>query len=243
MGGMLYIVGAPIGNLEDITLRALRTLRECDAVLCEDTRVSAKLLARHGIVRPLRSYHAHSGLAKYDAIVSLLQEGKHLALLTDAGTPAISDPGAELVRVLVERCGDDVRVEVIPGPSAVIAALSVSGVSADAFTFLGFPPHKKGRATFFDILAREERTVVFYESPHRILKALDELRTRLDESCEVVVARELTKVHEEVVRGTATDVCTHFKEHPDTVRGEFVVVVSHERHKIVRSGADGVQCG
>lgn len=229
MGGTLYVVGAPIGNLEDITLRALRILGECDVLLCEDTRVTAKLLARHGIARPLRSYHAHSGLAKYDAIISLLQEGKRLALLTDAGTPAISDPGAELVRMVVERCGAEVRVEVIPGPSAVIAALSISGVPADAFTFLGFPPHKKGRATFFDVIAREERTVVFYESPHRILKALDELRTRLDGSRRVTLARELTKVHEEVVRGTATEVCAHFREHPDTVRGEFVVVVSYER--------------
>jgi len=235
MRAHLYIVGTPIGNLEDITLRALRVLREADTILCEDTRVTRKLLARFELTKPLMSYHAHSGDAKYDKIVALLEEGQALALVTDAGTPGISDPGARLVTTVRDYFGDDVAIEAVPGPSAVTAALSIAGVPADTFTFLGFPPHKKGRETFFDTVVRVSGTVVFYESPHRIVKALTALTARLDEGRTVAVVRELTKLHEEVTRGTSSDVLAYFVEHSNAVRGEFVVVIGpeHQRRQAV----------
>lgn len=226
MQATLYIVATPIGNLEDITLRALRILKEVDVVLCEDTRVTRKLLNHFDIQKPLVSYHAHSGFAKFDKVLELLREGKTLALVSDAGTPTISDPGATLVALAREQFTDTVRIEAVPGVSAVTGALSIAGVHADSFLFLGFPPHKKGRKTFFDTLATEEYTTVFYESPHRIVKALSALTERLPETKTVTVVRELTKIHEEVVSGTAGQVLIHFQEHPDTVRGEFVVIVS-----------------
>jgi 16S rRNA (cytidine1402-2'-O)-methyltransferase len=222
----LSVIATPIGNLEDITLRALRLLKECDGVLCEDTRVTSKLLSHFSIKKPLISYHAHSGGAKYDKVFALLEEGKNLALVSDAGTPTISDPGARLVREVRERFGDTVSIEAIPGASAVAGALSVAGVDADSFTFLGFPPHKKGRETFFTVVPSYTHTVIFYESPHRILKALHSLVKVLPEDSTVTVVRELTKIHEEVVQGSATHVHTHYINHPDTVRGEFVVMVS-----------------
>lgn len=225
MHGILYVVGTPIGNLEDITLRALRVLKECDVVLCEDTRVTKKLLSHYDIQTATLSYHGHSGHIKQEKILSLLREGKTLALVSDAGTPSISDPGAELVRSVREEL-PDVRVEAVPGPSAVAGALSVSGVDADTFIFLGFPPHKKGRKTFFESIAVEKRVVVFYESPHRIIKALQSLNDILPDSRRVSVVRELTKHFEDVVAGSAGEVLKQFTEHPDTVRGEFVVIVS-----------------
>lgn len=221
----LYVVATPIGNLEDITLRALRVLKECDAVLCEDTRVTRKLLTHYEIQKPLVSYHAHSGFTKSDKVLELLKEGKTLVLVSDAGTPTISDPGATLVAKVREQFGDEVKIEVVPGASAVTGALSIAGVHADSFLFLGFPPHKKGRKTFFDTLATERYTTVFYESPHRIMKALQSLSERLPDTRNVVIVRELTKIHEEVVSGTAKSVLEHFQEHSDTVRGEFVVIV------------------
>lgn len=226
----LSIVATPIGNLEDITLRALRTLKECDTVLCEDTRVTGKLLARYEIKKPLISYHAHSGVVKYDKVLDLLEEGKHLALVSDAGTPVISDPGMHLVAKVREKFSDEVVIEAIPGPSALAAALSIAGVSVESFIFLGFPPHKKGRKTFFDALATLGHTVVFYESPHRILKALETLALPLHEGRRVVLCRELTKLHEEVVRGTAEELTRYFAAHSDHVRGEFVVIVE-KRHE------------
>lgn len=226
MEAKLYIVATPIGNLEDITLRALCILKECDSILCEDTRVTKKLLTHFEIHKPLVSYHAHSGEAKYDKVFELLEEGKTLALVSDAGTPTISDPGARLVAQVRERFSDTVSIEAIPGASALTCALSVAGVQADSFMFLGFPPHKKGRKTFFDTLAEKDCTTVFYESPHRILKALESLTERLPETKKVTIVRELTKIHEEVVQGSAPSVLAHFTEHPDTVRGEFVVIVS-----------------
>jgi 16S rRNA (cytidine1402-2'-O)-methyltransferase len=174
------------------------------------------------------SYHAHSGVAKYDKVFTLLEEGKHLALVSDAGTPTISDPGSFLVAEVRARFGDSVTIEAIPGPSAVAAALSIAGMSGDAYTFLGFPPHKKGRKTFFDELATSPYTVVFYESPHRILKALEALTERL-EGRTIAVCREITKLHEEVVTGIPADILAHFNNHPDTVRGEFVIVVEAPR--------------
>jgi len=221
----LYVVATPIGNLEDITLRALRVLKECDAVLCEDTRVTKKLLTHYAIYTPLISYHTHSGEAKYDKVFEMLEEEKTIALVSDAGTPTISDPGARLVSLVRERFSDSVSIETIPGVSALTAALSIAGVGADSFLFLGFPPHKKGRKTFFESILKSEQVTVFYESPHRIMKALESLTDLLKNQKNIVVLRELTKVHEEVVSGSASYVLEHFQKHPDTVRGEFVVIV------------------
>lgn len=223
--GTLSVVATPIGNLGDITLRALETLKRADAIACEDTRVTAKLLARFEIQKPLLVYHAQSGRLAASRILSMLGEGKHIALVTDAGTPGISDPGTALVSEVRAKLGDDVRVVAIPGPAAVTAALSIAGVPTDQFTFLGFLPHKKGRQTLMKEIAEMERTVVFYESPHRIEKALGELATALLEDRTVVVLRELTKMFESVVRGSATELQDYFKNHQKEVRGEFVVIV------------------
>lgn len=224
--GTLSIVATPIGNLGDITLRALETLKRCDAIACEDTRVSAKLLAKYDIKKPLLIFHARSGKLASERILALLGEGKHIALVTDAGTPGISDPGSALVAHVRERLGEDVRIEALPGAAAVTAALSIAGVPTDEFLYLGFLPHKKGRQTLFKRIADEKRTVVFYESPHRIEKALTSLAEVLHEDRMVVTLRELTKIHESVVRGTAREVAEHFSKHPGQVRGEFVVIVS-----------------
>lgn len=225
MSAQLSVIATPLGNLADISERALRTLRTCDAVLCEDTRVTGKLLAHYGISVPLVSYHTHSGEAKYDKIFALLGEGKHLALVSDAGTPTISDPGAFLVREVRAQFHEDVVIDALPGPSAVAAALSISGIPADRYTFFGFPPHKKGRKTFFETVAACPHTAVFYESPHRIMKTLEALVDLIPEGRTVAVCREMTKMHEEVITGAARDVLARFTDRPDTVRGEFVVVI------------------
>jgi 16S rRNA (cytidine1402-2'-O)-methyltransferase len=224
--GTLSIVGTPIGNLGDITLRALETLRQADTIACEDTRVTAKLLTRYDIQKPLLIFHARSGKLASERILSQLAEGKRVALVTDAGTPGISDPGNELVKIVRERLGDEVTIEALPGPSAVAAALSIAGIHSDEFTFLGFLPHKKGRQTLFKEIAAMERTAVFYESPHRIEKALAALVEMLPAGRIVTVARELTKMHESVVQGTSEEVAAYFTAHPDEIRGEFVVIVS-----------------
>lgn len=224
--GTLSVVATPIGNLADITLRALDTLRAADAIACEDTRVSAKLLARYEIEKPLLIFHAQSGRQAYTRILQMLADGKRIALVTDAGTPGISDPGSALVREVRDRLGEDARIEVIPGPAAVTAALSIAGVPTDEFTFLGFLPHKKGRQTLFAEIAESSRTMVFYESPHRIEKALASLAEALPEGRKVLVFRELTKMFEATVEGSALEVQEHFKAHQDEVRGEFVVVVA-----------------
>ncbi len=223
--GTLYIVGTPIGNLEDITLRALRILKEVDMILCEDTRVTKKLLARYDIHTPTLSYHAHSKLSKVEHIFTLLEEGKNLALVSDAGTPAISDPGVLLVSKVRERFKDEVAVVPVPGASAGIAALSASGLPSSDFLFLGFLPHKKGRETLFKEIAASKRTVVFYESPHRILKTLASCGKHMPDR-RIILARELTKIYEEFLSGTALELEARFALHPDTVRGEFVVLVA-----------------
>ncbi|HQU07468.1 MAG: 16S rRNA (cytidine(1402)-2'-O)-methyltransferase [Parcubacteria group bacterium 21-54-25] len=223
--GTLSVVATPIGNLGDLTLRALETLKSVDVIACEDTRVTAKLLARYEIKKPLVIFHARKARAGGARVLALLKTGKHIALVTDAGTPGISDPGAELV-ALVRRELSDVRIEVIPGASALVAALSIAGVPVAEFTFLGFLPHKKGRQTLFAEIAAAARTYVFYESPHRIEKALASLASALPDERRVVVARELTKMHESVTTGTATEVAAYFTNHPDEVRGEFVVIVA-----------------
>lgn len=222
----LFIVATPIGNLEDVTLRALRVLGEVDLILCEDTRVTKRLLARHGITTPTMSYHARSGAGKAERILDLLGGGKNLALVTDAGTPGISDPGSELVRAARERFGGNVSVVPIPGSSAVATALSASGLPSSDFLFLGFLPHKKGRETLFREVAASRRTVVLYESPHRILKTLQSLVTHLAPERTVVAARELSKIHEEFVSGSPAEVLAHFTANAGKVRGEFVLVIS-----------------
>ncbi len=221
----LYIVATPIGNLEDITLRALRVLQGVDAILCEDTRVTKRLLEKYEFDKPLISYHAQSKLSKAERIFELLERGKDLALVSDAGTPAISDPGCLLVSQVRERFGEKVAIVPIPGASAVLAALSASGFPTSEFLFLGFLPHKKGRETLFKEIAISKRTVVFYESVHRFEKALASLAEHLEPQRRIAVAREITKLHEEAVVGALSEVIEHFRAHPDHIRGEFVVVV------------------
>jgi len=219
-----YVIGTPIGNLEDITYRAVRILGEVDVVLCEDTRVTANLLNKYGIKKPTISYHSQSKLSKTDKILEMIVEGKTLALVSDAGTPTISDPGSMLVSKIREHF-DDAEIIAIPGPSALTSALSISGLPGSEFTFLGFLPHKKGRETLFKEIATSERTVVFYESPHRILKSLESLKKYVGER-KIVIAREISKIYEQIISGTPLEVENYFHEHADKVRGEFVVMVS-----------------
>lgn len=226
------VVATPIGNLDDITLRALDVLKKADFILCEDTRMTKRLLDRHNIQGKTISYHAHSKLSKIEEIVGLLRDGKNLAMVSDAGTPAISDPGAELVRKIrrefeVEIKEGKLKIESIPGPSALTGALSIAGISCAEFTFLGFLPHKKGRETLFKEIAVSERTIVFYESPHRIMKTLESL-LGMNEKI-VTVCRELTKIYEEVISGSPEEVKDYFEKNKDKVRGEFVVIVSLDK--------------
>lgn len=221
-----YIVSTPIGNMLDITFRAIETLKNVDLILCEDTRTTKNLLNKYEIIKPTMSYHAQSKLSKTDKILDLLEEGKDLALVSDAGTPGISDPGNMLIKAILERFGDKVRIIPIPGPTALITALSGSGLNNGEFTFIGFLPHKKGRETLFKEISESKRTVVFYESPHRIIKTLESLVKFCPEK-KVCVARELTKIYEQFITNTPQEVLNYFKENPDKVRGEFVVIVGN----------------
>jgi 16S rRNA (cytidine1402-2'-O)-methyltransferase len=224
MPGIFYIVATPIGNLQDITLRAIEALKGADLILCEDTRVTAKLLEHFNINKPLLSYHQHSNLQKTNHILGLLGEGKILALVSDAGTPGISDPGNKLVEEIVKMYGDRVKIAPIPGPNAAVAALSIAGFSADRFVFLGFPPTKKKRKKYFEELLSHEYTTVFYESNFRILKTLDEINElNSDKKRRIVVCRELTKTFETIYRGTIPEVIEKIKKFP--LKGEFVVVL------------------
>ncbi len=222
----LYIIGTPIGNLEDITFRAVRILKEVDLILCEDTRMTKKLLDKYGIETPTSSYHSKSSISKKDFIFKQLEEGRNLALVSDAGTPCISDPGVLIVAQVKEHFGDTVEIIPIPGASALISALSASGVPASEFTFLGFLPHKKGRETLFKEIAESKRTVAFYESPHRILKTLESLKIHLEKNRKITVARELTKIFEQFIDGAPAEIIEYFEKNKDKVRGEFVVIVS-----------------
>ena len=226
---ILYIVATPIGNLEDITLRALRILKEVDLIACEDTRQTRKLLSHFEIKTGTVSYHQHSKVQKLDYLIELLRQGKNVAMVSDSGTPGISDPGNVLVKSVAEQLGDSVQIMPIPGACAAISLASVSGLPTDKFLFLGFPPHKKGREKFFKRVADSEETVIFYESPHRFLKALNSLSELLSEDRKVVVGRELTKVFEEVVRGAVGEVLAYFEE--KGVKGEFVVVAEGKEKK------------
>jgi len=223
----LHVVSTPIGNLGDISQRALDTLKSVDYILCEDTRVSQKMLTRFGIKKPMISYHQHSKLDKVDYIVGLLRDGKDLALISDAGTPGVSDPGNQLVDVVIKEFGDNIRIEPIPGPSALTAIASVCGFSMDRFLFLGFPPIKKKRQQFFEEIINSKYPAVFYESPHRVLKTFDELQSMVKISglkFQVVVGRELTKKFETIYRGSIVEVVGVIKKSP--IKGEFVVVVN-----------------
>ena len=221
--GILYIVATPIGNLEDITMRALKTLREADLIVCEDTRQTLKLLNHYDISKPLVSYFQHSKLARIEYIIDELNQGKKIALVTDAGTPGISDPGGKLIELITEQL-PLITVSPIPGPNAAITALSISGFPTDKFIFMGFPPHKKGRQTFFKEVAEAENTVVFYESTHRILKALGQLKEVLPER-KLVVCRELTKQFESIYRGTAEEILNILERDKNNQKGEFVILI------------------
>lgn len=216
----LYIVPTPIGNLEDITLRALRVLGEVRLIAAEDTRTTRILLNRYAITTPLTSYHEHNKLTKLDAIFGALEQGD-VALVSDAGTPGISDPGAELIAEAIAR---NIRVEPLPGPSAVLPALVASGLSTDGFLFAGFPPRKtSARAAFLSALAAESRTLIFYESPNRLTDLLEAVIATLGDR-PVCVARELSKIHEEFHRNHATGALAHYTANPP--RGEIVLLVA-----------------
>lgn len=232
--GKLSVVATPIGNLEDITLRALRTLKEASIIACEDTRNTKKLLMHFDIHTPTVSFHAHSGEVGFSKIIDLLKEGKHVALVSDAGTPGVSDPGLELVSVVREQLGSGVQIETIPGPSALAAALAVAGMRAAHFTFYGFLPLKKGREKLIKEVVASDRASIFYESPHRIVKLLNLLITFLEEGEEsgleisgrrVGIFRELTKLHEDTFVGSAREVLAYIESDPNKQRGEFVVIV------------------
>lgn len=223
MAGTLYIVATPIGNLEDLTFRALRTLKEVDLILAEDTRVTRRLLEHYALPTPVTSYHEWTGPGKLRGLIAEIAAGKNLALVTDAGTPAVSDPGSHFVAELVKAVGAEAKVVPIPGVSAVTALLSVSGLPADSFAFFGFPPHKKGRAKFWKEVAACPMTAVFYESPHRVEKAMAEIKENLAPERRLVIGRELTKMFESVRRGTVADAEALLKSEP--IKGEYVIAV------------------
>lgn len=217
----LYIVPTPIGNLKDITLRAIEVLRSVDLILAEDTRTSGVLLKHFEISTPMRSHHMHNEHKTVHQIVQQIQKGETIALISDAGTPAISDPGFLLVRACIE---NGIEVDCLPGATAFVPALVNSGFPNDRFIFEGFLPAKKGRQTKFKNLAEESRTMVFYESPHRLIKTLDQVIEFFGPDRLVSVSREITKLHEETIRGTATEVLEHYTLHPP--KGEIVIVVA-----------------
>lgn len=214
----LYIVATPIGNLKDISIRALHVLDEVDLILCEDTRKSKKLLDHYNIQKPIESYHQHSNIKKIEYIKDLLKQGKNLALISDSGTPGISDPGNKLISILVSELISNLEIIPIPGPSAIISAASICGFPMDKFIFLGFPPHKKGRQKFFKEVNEYKYPVILYESPYRILKTLKELNNF--DNFDIVVGRELTKKFETIYRGKISEIIDKIEP-----RGEFVIIV------------------
>lgn len=222
--GKLYIVPTSIGNLEDITLRAINILKRADAILAEDTRTSGKLLQHYEITTPMQSHHMHNEHRTVDAIIKRIVSGETIALISDAGTPAISDPGFLLTRACIE---NDIAVECLPGATALIPALVNSGLPNDRFVFEGFLPVKKGRQTRLKLLAEEARTMVFYESPHKLVKTLGQFVDYFGEYRPVSVSRELTKIYEETIRGTAAEVLAHYSDKPP--KGEIVIVVAGKK--------------
>ena len=219
--GILYIVATPIGNLEDITFRAIKTLKEADLIACEDTRVTKKLLDRYDIKKPLISYFQHSKLAKISQIIDSLKTGKNVALVTDAGTPGISDPGNMLVE---ESLKNDIPVIPIPGPSGLTTLASVAGIDMQKLLFLGFPPHKKGRETFFKEVITSEYPVIYFDSVYRVIKNLELLRS-LATGKKIILGRELTKMFEEILRGSVEEILEYFEKNKGKVKGEFVIIV------------------
>ncbi len=220
--GKLFIVATPIGNLADITLRALNTLRSVDFICAEDTRTSQKLLQKYEIKKPLQAFHSHSSERILNKIIAQIKTGQNAALISDAGTPTISDPGFNLVQLAR---AENLEVVPIPGASAVITALSAAGVPTDKFVFLGFPPAKKGRQTLFQSLQTEKRTVVFYESPHRLAKTVAQLAENLGAKRHLTLARELTKIHEEFWAGSLGAAQDWLASLPK-IRGEFVLILA-----------------
>ncbi len=220
---MLSIIATPIGNLKDITIRALEMLKSADIVLCEDTRNTKKLLDHYQIKKTLLSYHQHSKLTRFHEIYSLLKENKHLTLVSDAGSPGISDPGNQLIQFLIERM-PDLKIETIPGPSALTAAASISGFPMDKFLFFGFLPHKKGRLSKINEILNSVYPVIFFESPYRIIKTLEEIKNLSPNNLKVFVARELTKQFETAYRGNIEEVIQKIKN--DKIKGEFVVIIN-----------------
>ena len=220
----LYIVPTPIGNLEDMTFRAIKVLKEADLILAEDTRNSSKLLKHFEIETPMMSHHMHNEHKTVEMLVKRLQSGETMALISDAGTPAISDPGFLLTRACIE---NNIEVECLPGATAFVPALVNSGLPNDRFIFEGFLPEKKGRQTRFLALAEETRTMIFYVSPHKLLKTLEEFIQYFGSDRTISVSRELTKLHEETFRGTAQEVLTHFSQ--KAIKGEIVVIVGGRR--------------
>ena len=218
---MLYIVATPIGNLEDITKRAIRTLKEVDLIAAEDTRHSRKLLQHYLIDTPTSSYHSHSSDKKTHELINLLKNGKSVALISDAGTPGISDPAWSLIQAALDA---EIPICPIPGPAAFLTALMGSGFPMNQFTYYGFIPAKKGRQTLFESLLKEKRTSIFYESPHRILKTLTQMKDVLGDDREAVIARELTKMHETFHRGTLDELLEEFGN--TAPRGEMVLLIA-----------------
>lgn len=219
-----YIVATPIGNLEDITYRSIRVLSEVDTILCEDTRVTKKILDHHNISTATESYHAKSSIHKMDSIISRIKEGVKFALVSDAGTPAISDPGSLLIHEIREQV-PECQIVSLPGASALTTALSASGFFGNQFTFYGFLPHKKGRSSLFEEINNSSRISVFYESPHRIMKTLESLVEVFGPERKIMIGRELTKIFEENPVMNIQKMYNYFSENPDRVRGEFVVIV------------------
>ncbi len=223
--GVLYIVATPIGNLKDITFRALETLKNVDLIACEDTRVTRKLLNHYNIDKPTISYFQHSKVSRISQIIGELKNGKNVALVTDAGTPGISDPGNKLV---AEALTNNIKVIPIPGPSAITAIASVAGIDMQKFVFLGYPPHKKGREKFFKEVIASKYPVIYYESPYRVIKNLELLKS-LDNppagGKKIILGRELTKMFEEIIRGEASEVLEYYKNNRGKIKGEFVVIV------------------
>lgn len=224
--GTLFIVPTPVGNLEDMTLRAIRTLKEVDLILAEDTRTSGKLLKHYGIENRLMSHHKFNEHGTSAGIVERLKSGQNIALISDAGTPGISDPGFFLTR---EAAAAGITVQCLPGATACIPALVASGLPCDRFCFEGFLPQKKGRQTMLEALTEEQHTMVFYESPYRVLKTLQQFQTYFGEDRQVSVCREISKLFEECVRGTLAEVIQHFTQHEP--KGEFVIVVAGSPEK------------
>ena len=228
----LYIVATPIGNLGDITLRALEVLKSVPIIFCEDTRVSSKLLKHYEINTPTVSYHQHSSVGKIDFLLDKLASEGSSALITDAGTPGISDPGNLFIEAVLERFGDTCEIIPIPGPSALISLLSISGLPTDKFLFLGFLPHKKGKETIIKKILASQETVIFYESTHRIIKTLEKIISMMPDGANnqrrMVVGRELTKKFETIYRGTANQILEKIKN--DSFKGEFVVIIEGDNH-------------